>query len=415
MAPKLKLIYFNARGRAEVSRLLLALGGQEYEDVRIPIENWPEEKPKTVFGQVPMLEVDGVRYAQSVAIEAYLARELNLYGESNLDQLKIDQVVQLNQDYRAKAVTGLKETDEARKAELIKKVKEVESPLYLGFLEKLLKENGTGYFVGSSLSYADISTYDNIYAFSVRGPLLSRPGDDYPLLKELFNNVENNERIKAYLANRKQTDIYPQQQNTNMKLIYFDARGRAEISRLLLAAAGKEYEDVRLPRDQWTAEKPNTPFGQLPVLEVKGKRFGQSLAIAMFLARKLGFYGKDELDGLAVDQVVQLSIDFGSALGRNRREKDEAKKAELLKQTKEVDVPKFVTFYEKILRENGTGYFVGDSLTLADIVVFDQMEALVQRGMLNIEQYPLVQTWIEKVKSNEKLRAYLESRKPSEH
>lgn len=45
MAPKLKLIYFNARGRAEVSRLLLALGGQEYEDVRIQIENWPQEKP----------------------------------------------------------------------------------------------------------------------------------------------------------------------------------------------------------------------------------------------------------------------------------------------------------------------------------------------------------------------------------
>lgn len=57
------------------------------------------------------------------------------------------------------------------------------------------------------LTYADISTYDNIYAFSVRGPLLSRPNDDHPFLKELFNNVESNERIKAYLASRKQTDI----------------------------------------------------------------------------------------------------------------------------------------------------------------------------------------------------------------
>ncbi|XP_059143161.1 glutathione S-transferase 1-like [Physella acuta] len=206
MAPKLKLIYFDARSRAEVSRLLLALAGQKYEDVRISKQNWPEEKPKTLFGQVPMLEVDGVLYAQSVAIEAYLAREFNFYGKSPLDQLKVDQVVQLNQEYRAKAMTALKERDEARKAELMKNVKEVESPLYLGFLEKLLKENGTGYFVGSSLTYADISTYDNIFAFTTRGSFVTRPNDDLPFLKELFNIVENNERIKAYLASRKQTE-----------------------------------------------------------------------------------------------------------------------------------------------------------------------------------------------------------------
>ncbi|CAL1528870.1 unnamed protein product [Lymnaea stagnalis] len=206
---KLRLIYFDIRSRAEVSRLLLAAAGQEYEDVRISHEEWADEKPKTPFGQVPVLEVNGKKYAQSVAIVTYLAREFGLYGQTNLDGLEIDQIVQLNQDFRNKAVTALREPDETRKAELLQNVKEVEGPKYLGFLEKLLKESGTGYFVGESLTLADISTYDNVYAFSVRGPLWSWPDPDskYPLLQENYNRVENVERIKAYLANRKPADL----------------------------------------------------------------------------------------------------------------------------------------------------------------------------------------------------------------
>ena len=42
---KYTLIYFNGRGRAEVSRLLFALADVEYEDERIVSENWPKMKP----------------------------------------------------------------------------------------------------------------------------------------------------------------------------------------------------------------------------------------------------------------------------------------------------------------------------------------------------------------------------------
>ena len=43
--PSYKLIYFNSRGGAEVCRLVFAAAGQEYEDVRIPREEWPDKKP----------------------------------------------------------------------------------------------------------------------------------------------------------------------------------------------------------------------------------------------------------------------------------------------------------------------------------------------------------------------------------
>ena len=41
-----------------------------------------------------------------------------------------------------------------------------------------------------------------------------------------------------------------------MKLIYFNARGRAELSRLILAQAGEDYEDKRVEREEWPALKP---------------------------------------------------------------------------------------------------------------------------------------------------------------
>lgn len=42
MSHKYKLIYFNARGRAEHVRFIFAYAGVEYQDFRVPKEKWPE-------------------------------------------------------------------------------------------------------------------------------------------------------------------------------------------------------------------------------------------------------------------------------------------------------------------------------------------------------------------------------------
>lgn len=40
--PNFKLTYFNGRGRAEISRLIFAVAGAPYEDIRI--KDWPNGK-----------------------------------------------------------------------------------------------------------------------------------------------------------------------------------------------------------------------------------------------------------------------------------------------------------------------------------------------------------------------------------
>ncbi len=42
--PKVKLNYFNVRGLGEVTRLMLAYGNVDFEDVRFGFDTWAEYK-----------------------------------------------------------------------------------------------------------------------------------------------------------------------------------------------------------------------------------------------------------------------------------------------------------------------------------------------------------------------------------
>ena len=106
------------------------------------------------------------------------------------------------------------------------------------------------------------------------------------------------------------------------KLTYFNGRGRAEVSRLIFAAAGQKYEDVRVEEGQWPSLKSQMPLGQIPVLEVDGTKLPQSAAIARFLAKQFQLAGKDNLEQAKVDAVADTIGDILTASTPYRREQD---------------------------------------------------------------------------------------------
>lgn len=197
----LRLIYFDMPGLGEIIRLILTWADKEFEDVRISGEKWPEVKPTTPFGQLPLIEIDGKVYAQSLAIANYCAREFGLYGKSNEDGLKIDQFAQLTQDFIKEVIKCVGESDEAKKAEIEKKIKKEDASRYLGFTEKLLDENNGEHLVGDSFTLADLIAYD--VATGSLKVYIDDVYDRYPLLKQLVEKVGNNEKIKAYRESHK--------------------------------------------------------------------------------------------------------------------------------------------------------------------------------------------------------------------
>lgn len=51
------------------------------------------------WGQIPVLEIDGVRKSQSFAIARYLAKKYNLAGNNEAEEFRCDEIVEAIRDF----------------------------------------------------------------------------------------------------------------------------------------------------------------------------------------------------------------------------------------------------------------------------------------------------------------------------
>ncbi|KAK9365208.1 glutathione S-transferase [Lipomyces kononenkoae] len=65
------------------------------------------------------------------------------------------------------------------------------------------------------------------------------------------------------------------------------------------------------------------------------------------------------------------------------------------------DIKTQLDYLESRLKTNGTGYFVGDSLTGADIILIFPLQLAKSRAGLTEEQYPLLWKWIEQMEGRD--------------
>ncbi|XP_070544577.1 S-crystallin SL11-like [Ptychodera flava] len=200
--PKYKLIYFDIGGRAEPIRMGFALAGQEFEDVRIKKEQWPELKPKMPHQALPVLEIEGgVVLSQSFAIGRYVANEFGFAGKTNLEKAQADMFCDALNDLTPKLVELSHGSDE-RKAEVRKELFEKLIPAAFTNMERLFSKNkdGTGFLVGDGITWADIMFYNFADGMEQVEPDVLK---NFPKLQGLLERVRNNPKIKEYIKNRK--------------------------------------------------------------------------------------------------------------------------------------------------------------------------------------------------------------------
>nr|CAD7400446.1 unnamed protein product [Timema cristinae] len=199
------------------------------------------------------------------------------------------------------------------------------------------------------------------------------------------------------------------------KMIYFNGLGLGEAIRFLLSYGKQEFEDYRFEEEQWPTIKPTMPFGRTPVLEIDGKITHQSVAICRYLAKQFGLAGKDDLENLEIDAIVDTFTDFRSEIGSYYYDANEASKAKkkvtLLNET----VPYYLKKFDETVKDNG-GYFVGGKLTWADLFFVSRLYYLDWMvGHDLVEKYGNLKAHKEKVLAIPSIKAWIEKRPFAEY
>ena len=212
----MKLVYFNVRGLAETSRMILAVAKQEYEDYRYPLEVVDMATQKMVkdefdkdkadgklvksLNKVPFLEVDGEIISQSKTIERFLAYHFAMMGSSDIESAKIDSICECVRDfkdmYQKVRVAEDKETamNEWFTVTLVER---------LTLLENLL--GNEGFSVGSSTSLSDIVLYSFITNFFDNKESSMNATLATPNLRKIIDRVHSLPEMIEWLEKRPKT------------------------------------------------------------------------------------------------------------------------------------------------------------------------------------------------------------------
>ncbi|POM71595.1 Glutathione S-transferase [Phytophthora palmivora] len=194
--PQLKFTYFPIPARGELSRLVLTYGKIPFEDDRVDFSQWGAMKPNTPLGKLPLLEVDGTSYCQSMAIVRYAAKLGGLYPEDPLECLRVEMVSETLCELSADCIDIVFiEKDEIKKVQKTNTLLQETIPFKLGVLTKLIKGD---YFVGDKVSFADIQVFD-LFENALSKFSAGFTATTYPELDAIVKRVKENTEISAYL------------------------------------------------------------------------------------------------------------------------------------------------------------------------------------------------------------------------
>ena len=167
---------------------------------------------------------------------------------------------------------------------------------------------------------------------------------------------------------------------------------RAEVTRLSLFIGDIPFEDYRIENEDYdkfkkTGELPNkkiAPFKQLPVLDVDGKIFAQTGAIARFCGKISGLYPKnDDYKAALIDQIIEAAQDINYLVTLSGIDKDPERKKMARDILANRHLPKWFQFLENILKQNTDSvYFVESDLTIADLAIW-RLLGWLKSGMLD--------------------------------
>eukprot|EP00347_Sterkiella_histriomuscorum_P012595 403367965 len=213
---KIKLYYFDIYGRAEPIRMLLIHAGIEFEDIQYNYLEFPQLKedagghdPRFEFDQLPVIELDGEYFAQSLAILRMMGKFYGYFPSNDPRYAcRIDEIVDLNYDVQDKFWQAEVTLDPEQKASKMKEYLDKTVPHYFNCLETRLIKHNHQYLCGEEITTADIMTIAWAHSFMYNKQAIDPAGhlkilEDFPDLEKYFDKMTK--QVQKRLDSRKET------------------------------------------------------------------------------------------------------------------------------------------------------------------------------------------------------------------
>ena len=220
----LKIIYLDLPfWRAEVARLALFIADVKFDDLRVNNTEFDylQENGKLMdgtlipFNQLPVIVINGQSIAQTGGIARICGKLSGMYPEDIIEAGKVDQIIDTVTDINELLNPSMRENDPIKKKEMRAELTNKDLPNYFGYLENILRENNSNWFVGNKMSIADIAVW-GLLGWIASGVLDDIPPEvinPFKRLKKLYNEVSQNSKvrewkIKTYAHEKTSTDEY---------------------------------------------------------------------------------------------------------------------------------------------------------------------------------------------------------------
>ncbi|KAJ1964491.1 hypothetical protein GGI12_001387 [Dipsacomyces acuminosporus] len=193
------LRYFDAKAVAETSRVILAFGGESWENA---YPAWPQEKANQPIGKLPVLvetSEDGSEFvlSESFAIEKYLATKYGIYITADAKQAARQDELRCQIKDLTQSVIEYKWGAESARPQNLEK-HNAYAEAFIKYHEAALKANGSnGHYFGDKTTYVDLALYASVAVIrSISAELM--PGADRFFTEE--NAPELSKVLKAVAA-----------------------------------------------------------------------------------------------------------------------------------------------------------------------------------------------------------------------
>ena len=221
---KITLIYYDAKGSVETSRMILKYNNIDFEDIRYDIDltdkNRMTFKSKGLiqalkkkrllksFNTLPLLEFNDFVLHQSPAIEYFLSEKFNMNGENDAEKAKIyslcEYITLIKNDYQ---LFKIFDENNCKENEKEKEWFNTNFRKHLTFINENICNNSSNFSIGNIVSRLDFVIYNFVNYYFTEKEIVLDVISNFENILNVLNNLQQDRVFANILKFNKETSF----------------------------------------------------------------------------------------------------------------------------------------------------------------------------------------------------------------